>query len=277
VLCTPLLRANVAAACFRTFMEWVRTDERGAPVLELNFVNGDGPFQQLLVQHAYTHECLSFVEESFTRALLRPRNDGDAYLAAALSTGARKEYRRQRKRLGELGRLESVTLASNGDGEAWLEDFLRLEAAGWKGREHSALASNRVERAFFLQAARAALARGKLMMLALVLDGRPIAMKCNFLSSRGSFAFKIGYDENFASYSPGVQLELDNIQQVHRQQIQWMDSCAVPDHSMINRLWMDRRTIQTLLLSTGSFVGDALVSILPLCRWLRRRLRRERG
>ena len=44
-----------------------------------------------------------------------------------------------------------------------------------------------------------------------------VAMKCNFLSGAGSFAFKIAFDEAFARFSPGVQLEIDNVQAFHEQ------------------------------------------------------------
>jgi hypothetical protein len=31
----------------------------------------------------------------------------------------------------------------------------------------------------------------------------------------------------------------------------WMDSCADPDHEMINRLWPDRRELTTVALGKG--------------------------
>jgi hypothetical protein len=114
-------------------------------------------------------------------------------------------------------------------------------------------------------------------MLGLFLEGRPIALKCNFLAPPGSFAFKIAFDENYARYSPGVHLEMANIEQVLAQPgLDWMDSCAIPDHFMINRLWTERRTVQTLLISTGRRFGDLAVSLIPLLRWLKRKLVRPK-
>jgi hypothetical protein len=43
---------------------------------------------------------------------------------------------------------------------------------------------------------------------------------------------------------------------------------------MINRLWSGRRTLQSLLVSTGTRRGDLAVSALPLLRWLRRQFKR---
>ena len=104
-------------------------------------------------------------------------------------------------------------------------------------------------------------------MLGLFLDGRPIALKCNFLSGPGGFTFKIAYDESLAKFSPGVLLELDNLEDVHRRpEIRWMDSCAMPGHFMIGRLWRERRTLQTLWISTSRWLGNPLLGAAPLLR-----------
>ena len=108
-------------------------------------------------------------------------------------------------------------------------------------------------------------------MLALRFNGRPIALKFNLLAEGGAFSLKIGYDESYARFSPGLLLEVENVRRLHeRGDIEWMDSCAVSEHFMINRLWLDRRTIQTVLVPTGKGAGDIWVSILPLVRWLNR-------
>jgi hypothetical protein len=276
-LCTPLLRAGYAAGALAAFFHWAATSRRGAALVELPLVSGEGPFHQALVEDFHDRAPLALVTESYTRALLVPRGDAQAYLTAALATKRRKELRRQEKRLAEAGRLEYVTLGPDGNVAEWVEAFLGLEASGWKGKEGTALALRGPDRAFFQEVAAAAFQRNRLMMLGMYLDGRPIALKCNFLAGPGSFAFKIAFDENYARYSPGVHLEMANVEQVHRRaEIRWMDSCAAAGHFMINRLWLDRRAVQTVLVSTGRRGGDLTVALLPLLRWLKRRLFRRR-
>jgi hypothetical protein len=103
------------------------------------------------------------------------------------------------------------------------------------------------------------------MLLALRLNDRTIAMKCNLRAADGAFAFKICFDESFANFSPGVLLELENIRRLHATPgLNWMDSCAVYEHFMINRLWTDRRIIQTVVVPTGKPLGQQLVAALPL-------------
>lgn len=104
-------------------------------------------------------------------------------------------------------------------------------------------------------------------MLSLAAGERIVAMKCNFLAQDGAFAFKIAYDEDYARFSPGTLLELENIRELHRRPgLSWMDSCAESDHFMANRLWLERRVIVSLLTTTGNAGGELLVSSMPLLR-----------
>jgi hypothetical protein len=130
-----------------------------------------------------------------------------------------------------------------------------------------------VHRRYFLEFAGQAAQRGQLRILALVLEGRPIAIKCNVLAEPGSFAFKIAYAEAFAKYSPGQLLEIDNIRRVHDEKgIEWMDSCADPSHPMIDTLWGHRRIIRTWVAPMGRW-GRFIVAALPSLRWLKRAVR----
>ena len=192
-----------------------------------------------------------------------------------MSSGSRSKLGQKRRRLGQLGQLESRTLQADGNLDPWIEAFLQLEASGWKGRQGTALAVHKNERLFFESVVREAFARQRLMMLGLFLDDKPLALKCNFLMGEGAVAFKIAFDEEYARYSPGLLLEVDNVLQTHgRKGLKWMDSCAVSRVEFYERLWTDRRVMQTTLVSTGRRLGDFGVSILPLFRWVQRLLRR---
>lgn len=166
-----------------------------------------------------------------------------AYYEAAVRKKKRKELARLRNRLAELGPLRTRTLDADGDLDAWCDAFLRMEAAGWKGRDGTALASCRLTRSFFLQMIAGAHAAGRLQFLALELDSRPIAMLVNFLVPPGSYSFKTAFDEEYARFSPGVLLQIENLSILDRPDIAWMDSCAAEHHPMIDSLWTERRTL----------------------------------
>lgn len=274
-LSTPLLHREDAAEALSAFFDWLISDRSLPGLIEFQYVSGDGPFSQLLIDELNRRELLSVVAERFTRALLRPVGNGTGYVEGALSAKRRKELRRLASRLSEQGRVDYVELTPQDDVQVWIEDFLRLEARGWKGADGGALAADEATREFFAAVTADAFRRNRLMMLALTLEDRPIAMKCNFVAGPGSFAYKIAYDEDYAAYSPGVQLEIENIRRLaERPQIAWMDSCAASNHFMATRLWTERRTIQTVLAATGRWPSNGVVSVLPLRVWLRQRLTR---
>jgi hypothetical protein len=271
---TPLVRAGDAHGCLAAFLDWLATDSPAA-MLDWGLIAADGPFYKVFHEVLTATRRRCFVKERFARALLRRGPDAQAFLCAALPTAARKEFRRLERRLSEAGTLEYRTLRCAADAGAWIDDFLELELRGWKGRNGSALGSNAANEQFFLRAATEAGRRGRLMMLRLDVAGRPVAMKCNLLTQDAAFAFKIAYDEAYARFSPGVLLELENIRSFHAEtELQWMDSCADPDHFMANRLWPDRRTLVMLMTSSGSAAGELMVSSLPALRGIYRRLRK---
>src|SRR5215470_2488526 len=275
-LCAPLLRAGYGREALAAFFDWLDAGTHNCSLMEFGFVTGEGPFHHLLVDYLNDRLKFTYVTEAFTRALFRPAADAEVYIHSALNRVRRKEYKRQERRLAETGRLEYTALEPGADIDAWIEEFLQFEANSWKGKGGRALACNETDREYFVEVAREAFQRGKLMMLALRFNGRPIAYKLNFLSGVGSFAFKIAFDEEYARYSPGVLLELENIRLLHeRPQIKWMDSCADPDRFMINHLWTDRRTIQTLVVSAGKRQGDLVVAALPLLKWGNRQIFRR--
>ena len=256
---TPLVRRGYAAECLRALRDWLKND-----ILHWRDVAADGPFAAALGESIGRFHLQPYQR---SRALLRRHADAERYIAEALPRASRKELGRLRKRLSEKGRLTFSETDQVGQ-------FLELEAAGWKGERGSALGSTVAGARFFRGMALQAAARGRLMMLALELDGRPVAMKCNLLAGEGAFAFKIAYHEAYARFSPGLQLELENIRAFHaRAGLQWMDSCAAPDHFMLNRLWLERRPLIDVLAASGSAPGLAL-SALELGAGALRQLRR---
>ena len=110
--------------------------------------------------------------------------------------------------------------------DRWIDTFLALERAGWKGREGSALACDPRKEALFRAALGGAAAAGRLERLSLMLDGRAIGMLVNFLCPPAAFSFKTAYDERYARYSPGVLLQRENLALLTRDDIAWTDSCG---------------------------------------------------
>jgi CelD/BcsL family acetyltransferase involved in cellulose biosynthesis len=269
-LATPLIRSGFGPGVLRALFDWLAQDRRGAPLLECDRVTGDGPFYHLLLEHVREDHRGLYLVGAYARAFLRR---GGKPLDRHVAGDKRKKLRRAEQRLAESAPVTYAALEHAGDLDAWLADFLRLEASGWKRGAGSALVCSDADRDFFLEVTRAAFRQRRLMMLSLSAGGRPIAQLCNFLAGDGSFAFKVAFDEDYARHSPGALLELENLRQLEaRTELHWMDSCTDAGDSLIKQLWADRRLIQTVLVETGRAPGPLVLATLPLLRWLKRRL-----
>jgi CelD/BcsL family acetyltransferase involved in cellulose biosynthesis len=281
--CTPLIRAEVGPATLEAFFHWLGHGDVSARWMAFDHVGLDGPFARLLAAELARRGARALQLERFERAFIETSESADVYLRAAMTGKRRREVERHARKLGELGSMQIRVLTPE-DGEfleAWLDEFLTLEASGWKGRDGSAIACRSDEKRFFLAAARGAFASNRLMMLAIDLDGRPIAMKCNFLTPRafaGGFAYKIAFDEAFGRHSPGVVLEFENLHRIHTEpRLAWMDSCAKADHPMLDRMWRERRVVGDLLVSTGRPGGEVGLRIFDAMRRLKQRGTSARG
>ncbi|MGX5732449.1 GNAT family N-acetyltransferase [Pseudoxanthomonas beigongshangi] len=275
---TPLINRDQPDDAVAALLASIERGDAPARCLELSAITAEGPFSQALARALGGRSGWTQHRDLQRRACLdlasaRPPEPG-------ISARHRKELRRQWKRLSEQGRLAFLELGAHEDAAPWLDAFLQLEASGWKGRAGTALRADDGDAGFFRQVATLAHRQGRLHMLTLALDGRPIAMQCNFLAGEGAFAFKVAFDEAYASASPGLQLELHALERLAAVPgLRWVDSCASPDHPLMNRLWTGRRVMADHWLAHGNGHARAWLSQLRVRRWLGARMRalRARG
>jgi len=278
-LSSPLVRQGHVVETWQALFDFLEQSKSAPALVDLPCQGGEGELARALTEVLFDRRALVENVETHTRALTQKSPDWAAYAATAMSTHHRRELRRLWRRLMEQGDLTERALSANQGRavESWIDSFLHLESQGWKGQQGSSVNVTSGAEEYFRSIVRSAYERNRLQMFGLFLNGEPIAMKVNFLAAPGAFAFKIAYDERFAKYSPGVQLELDNLRRLQESpEVAWMDSCAVPKHSMINRLWKERRTIQHLRISTGRLLGNLEIGARTLLRSIRRSLMSKR-
>jgi hypothetical protein len=94
---------------------------------------------------------------------------------------------------------------------------------------------------------------GKACVDLLKLDGKAIAATVALRSGDMMFGWKTAYDESYAKHSPGVQLMLGLTEAVAADtSVRAMDSCAAPNHPMIDHLWCDRRAIADRMFAVSA-------------------------
>jgi len=272
-LTSPLLRRGFGSTGLASCIEWLRV-EKGVSLWELPRAGGDGPFAHALVDALRGLRLTPTVLEEFNRAAIRPAATFDEYAARAFSRDQRQENRRKRRRLAEQGTISFRVSSPDDDPQPWLNGFLELEQAGWKGEQKTALAQHERWRHCLFEYSRSAWTSGRFRCFGLFLDGRALALGTVFVSQKTGIGFKIAYDEAWSRFSPGVLMFLDLMEWLHKQQeITSIDSAALPYHPMVNRLWTERRLVRRLVIPCGSTLGRLAGGLWPLIRAVRGVLR----
>ncbi len=259
---SPLVRSGYEDLFWRSLLSSLDNQSGRALFLHLNAVNISGPLQQ-----AFHRVCENDIRENAlvqtkSRAFLQSELTAQDYYESSVRPKKRKELRRQRNRLSELGDVRFARIHGDAGLQDWTSEFLALELRGWKGGSGSALDCQDDTRALFSLALAGAAQRGKLERLELRLNGAPIAMLVNFLSAPGSFSFKTAFDEDYARFSPGVLLQIENLSLLAREEIDWCDSCAAEGHPMIDSLWQERRQIGRYSVAIGGTGRRMLFSMM---------------
>ena len=131
----------------------------------------------------------------------------DGYVAT-LSERARSRLRSSWARAerevgpGSVEHLEPSLI----DVDEWLNTFVALEGAGWKGRSGSALATRPESRAFFADYCRRLAARRELRVTTLTLGGTLAAIELTADAHGRRWALKITYVEDLAAIGPAFHL-----------------------------------------------------------------------
>ncbi|MDH6260992.1 GNAT family N-acetyltransferase [Bradyrhizobium sp. BR13661] len=246
-LCSPLIDRDTSVEAATRLLQ--RAREAGAHALILRDVALDGAamgsFSDALGRAGLKPRMLG----SHVRASLDATQDGDRLLHDALGAKKLKELRRQRHRLEAHGAISFDVARKPEEIKSALETFLQLEASGWKGRRGTALVQDAGDATFIRRAVPALAETAQCEIVSLHAGATPVAAGIVLRHQDRAFFFKLGIDERFAKYSPGVQLTLDLTRHLCADPtIASADSTASADHPMINPIWRGRLAIGDVLI-----------------------------
>jgi len=250
-LCTPPLDRDATEKAAVQLLQ--RARQAGAHALVLRDMSLDGAVMKVFGSVLQRDGLRSLVLTSYQRASLDATRDAEALLQEALGSKKLKELRRQRNRLTEHGAVDFTVARTPEEVTAATETFLKLEASGWKGARGTALVQNKGDARFIRRATVALAATGQCEIVTLRAGDTPVAAGIVLRNQDRAFYFKIGIDERFAKFSPGVQLTLDITRHLCADPaIASADSTAGPDHPMINPIWRGRFAIGDVLIPLRS-------------------------
>jgi CelD/BcsL family acetyltransferase involved in cellulose biosynthesis len=265
-LCAPPLDRTMAVDAAAQLLQRARA--AGAHALILRDMPLDGAAMNVFTDVLRRDGTKPRVLQSNLRACLDATRDADELLNDALGTKKLKELRRQRHRLAEHGEVRFDVARSPDEIAAAVETFLTLEASGWKGARGTALVQNSGDASFIRHATTALAATGQCEIITLRAGDIPIAAGIVLRHQDRAFFFKIGVDERFAKFSPGVQLTLDLTRHLCADPaIASADSTASPDHPMINPIWRGRFAIGDVLIPLRP--NDPVVNVIHAAMKLR--------
>lgn len=271
---TPLIKKGYENEVFSLFLRWL-DETLPHSFVELSHIIGEGHLYETLLSILHHSGRITFIAESYSRSIVSSCQKKSDFLSS-LSRKKRKDILRKERQLYELGTVSCEQLSSMNNLDLWINEFLALEESGWKGKEGTAIALHKHEEHFFRTIVTEAFHRKQLLFLRLTLEGNPIAMRCGLISGNTLFSYKIAFDEQYAKYSPGVLLEIENIDVLSRRDdIHCMDSCAIPAHSLFERLWPEKKQLCSIVISSQSIFSRIQVKVLELAqkafRWMKAR------
>lgn len=238
---TPLVEPHMAEPVIGAWLSYLAQDPQMPRLLLLPYCPAQGSFATALDSVLGRAGLSSMGFEPRQRAvLMRDANDDD-YLDRALGKKKIKELARQRRRLADHGPVAFSVATGHDNIGAAINEFLALEAAGWKGRSGTAVVQQADIRGFLHGAVGTLAVNGNALVVRLTVGGRLVAGGILLVNGDTAWFWKIAYDEAFAACSPGVLLAAAVTESLLADySIARTDSCASADHSMLDKMWRDR-------------------------------------
>jgi CelD/BcsL family acetyltransferase involved in cellulose biosynthesis len=190
-----------------------------------------------------------------------PLGDGWQEPEQKFSSDRRSDMRRARRRAEQLGEVATELLAPRiEDLPPLLEELYRVEAAGWKGREGTALAADAKRRLFFTRFAERAATAGFLRLAFLRIGGRAAAIQLAAECGGRFWLLKVGYDEEFKRTSPGSLLMLETIRHAAAEGLESYEFLGAAESW--TRVWTERErdcvALRAYPLRPAGFAAAAL-------------------
>ncbi len=243
----PLYRAETAGDAARVLFAGLSENGRERAVLLNREETWTGP----LNEGPPAETGAAHWVRSGERAGLRARSDVEAYMKYEVSKKVRTNAERSLRRLADLGDVTFKTVNTAPDVKAAVSDLMRLELAGWKGKQGTALASCAQDKAFGLAALKAGHCP-EVICDVLSLNGAAIAVSVNVVSAGWFFGFKSAFDETLKKHSPGTALHYLGARAIlENRAIVGADSTCVQGHPL-ESVWCDRISFATTLRSIGA-------------------------
>ena len=188
----------------------------------------------------------------FDRAVIRTAEPYN--IETSMTSKRRKAFRHAMKGLEAIGPVEYVVVSDPQELLAASRRFLELEDTRWKHQHCVSLRSQATHEHFFQEMFTSFALAGQARICELRVGERTVSSTVHLISTDTSFAFKLGWDPQFARYKVGICQQVLTALNAQRDfgDVAFIDSCT-EDDSFFEKLWPGRRQI-----ASGIFVRRGL-------------------
>ncbi len=280
-LCTPLIARNRTGEVLQCMLEHVRAHKGLSSFVSLYWLAGDSEMMSTVAGKAIPGVVSKVNPRVVSRAMVSSVGNYDDVFLPTINKKKRKELRRNKNRLSELGDLRTRLIDGNSDEsvvERAVQDFFDLENQGWKQDQGTAIACDIEHQRYFEACLREGMARGSAHIVSMTLDDETIASVIVFRSLVRTHActVKIASDYEYKQYSLGSLLMMEATRLAfENDDIQEIDSCAAADHPMINRIWKERKAIVNVDITPIHDCRGAMITLTDYCVGLNQKLKGE--
>lgn len=269
----PLIDRRWVEDAVGTLLDTMTAATSGSNVWLLPNISLGGAVNSALRAEMSKRGLPSKVFDPFERAILTKRGTFEEHMKEHVSKKRRKDLRRNRKRLDELGDVTFTAHTSGQELDDAVDAFLRIEASGWKGERGTALDCADATRAFAKEAFGDGHGGSITRADVLRVNGQAVAINLTLLSGKTGFTIKCAYDDTYKSYSVGLLLEEEMIRSVLEDDwVDRLDSSAVSGH-LITSFWNDTIEIGDILVDAKPDATQTRFNILSCIENVRRSLR----
>jgi CelD/BcsL family acetyltransferase involved in cellulose biosynthesis len=264
-----LLAPDHAAVAFQTLLGGLRQEVPTHLGLELKAVRRNSPLWAAIrnSQIGYITRCGSRQRYS----CLSLGQDFDSYLGTL--GNMRRNLKRYMRKLESRGDVSVEMMRGSAATEDFLEEFLALEASGWKGRAGSAILNKPDAVAFYTALVRNFAADERLEWHAIRVQGRLVAAEMGFRCGPSLMLPKIAFDEDFKDCMPGNLLTAEVIKDAlsrsdlteinHLSQADWHRSWHLESDEYIDLYFVRKDILPVMFLLSRLFLVSRAGAMSP--------------
>jgi hypothetical protein len=273
---TPMIVAGREEEVLVSFMQKLKTDPALSRTIFAQGMLAEGAVWDAL-QNLASHKIIRLdIIESWERSVMKREAaiSADDYIATHFSKSTSKSLRRKITKLQEHGEVTLRIIDDPQEIREAFERFCQLEAAGWKGRQGTALQQHAKDAAY-ARAIMGNLVKTKHAFIAELVQADQAIAAGLFLRCDNEIIFlRTAYDERLSSQSPGVILDwMLTTELYHQPSFSLLDSSTDGSISPETLLWPQRRKMANAVIACGGgSVGAQAVTAAQRARlWLKRK------